>query len=431
MANILYVDDDVELAKTVGNLLKFEKHAVDMVHTGLEGREKACTNEYDLLILDWDLPDINGINILRRFREAGGRAPVMMLTGHGSASDKELGLDTGADDYVTKPFDMIELAARVRALLRRAQSQAPVNKPLGSGNEEVLKKGKLSGTALASKYEFLEVLGEGGCGIVFKVRHPVMEKLMAVKMLLAENMKDLAMERFKREAKAISRLEHPNIINIQDFGVTESGQPYMVMDFVEGVDLGDLISKKGALPVSFAIDLAVQICDAMSHAHSLNILHRDLKPNNVMLKCFTDRQPIPKILDFGLAKLSDFEQEDSVKLTKLGQMFGSPPYMSPEQIDGKPLDERSDIYSLGCVLYEMLTGVPPHLGESVSQILLKHLQSPAPLLAEMRPDLRFPDRLDPVVQKALEKSPDNRYQSMLELQKALLQVLPSQPATTG
>lgn len=419
MANILFVDDDVEMANVVADLLRHESHLVELVHTGLEGREKASSNQFDLLILDWDLPDINGINILRKYRDMGGLAPIMMLTGHVSASDKELGLDTGADDYVTKPFDPIELAARVRALLRRARAQGQASKPLGKGNEHILNKAKLIGTSLAARYEFLEVIGEGGAGIVYKVHHPMLDKFMAVKMLQTANLSHEAQERFKLEAKAICRLEHPNIITVHDFGITENGQLYMVMDFIEGIELRHLLKQRGALPPGFALNLSLQLCDAMAHAHSMHILHRDLKTSNIMLRCFTDREPVPKICDFGLVKMRDFMKGTDAELTRFGQMFGSPPFMSPEQIEGGTIDERSDIYSLACVIYALFTGVPPHLGENVSQIVLKHLHAPVPQLADLRPDLSFPPGLEVILQKALSKKAEHRYRSMSELRDSL------------
>jgi serine/threonine protein kinase/CheY-like chemotaxis protein len=415
MARILLVDDDVDLAITLQVLLVKEGHSVEMVHTGEEGWERARSNAHELLIFDWDLPDLNGINILKRFRDGGGTAPVLMLTGRSSQSDKELGLDTGADDYLTKPFGSAELSARIRALLRRSKAQAPVHKPLGSGNEEILDREKLSGTALAAKYEFTEVLGEGGSGIVFKARHPVMEKPVAIKMLRAEQATQESIERFEREAKAVSRLEHPNIISIFDFGLTENKQPYMVTEFIEGLNLAELLEQDGALPADFAIDLMMQVASAMSHAHQLEILHRDLKPRNIMLRCFSDRPPIPKLLDFGLAKLRDLNRKDAVELTQVGQVYGSPPYMSPEQINGTDLDERSDIYSLGCVLYATLTGVPPHLGDNAMQIMMKHLQDEVVPLSQRRPDLKLPASLNEVVSKALRKEPSKRHQSMQEL----------------
>lgn len=432
MSRILLVDDNVELAESVAHLLTSENHTVEVVHTGNEGWELARTSQYDMLILDWDLPDLNGINILKRVRNAGCTTPVLMLTGHTSGSDKELGLDTGADDYLTKPFDYTELAARVRAMMRRAALQAPVLRALGTNNESVLEKANLAGTLLASRYEFLEVIGEGGAGIVFKASQPTIDRLVAIKMLHAEQLQKESIERFKREAKAVSRLDHHNIVTIYDFGATERGQPFMAMEYIEGLNLADLSRQEGALPIAFALDICTQICDGMSHAHDTGILHRDIKPSNLLLKEYADeRPPAVKIVDFGLAKLKHMDKDSSVELTQFGQMLGSPMYMSPEQVKAEPLDERSDIYSVGCVLYQLLTGVPPHLGKSSAEVIMKHLNAAVVPLREMRPDLDLPEALEPVIRKALNKDPDQRYQSMLGLKQDLELVRANLPISAG
>ncbi len=419
MAKILFVDDDPQLATMVEDWLAYEKHDVDGVRSGFEGWEKARANKYDLLILDWDLPDLNGIDLLKRFRSSGGTTPVLMLTGHTNINDKEQGLDAGADDYLTKPFHMKELSARIRALLRRSERQVEFLQPLGTGNEEVLKEADLAGTLLASKYEFVRVLGKGGIGIVFLARHPIMEKLVAVKMLHAQQLHADSTERFKREAKAVSRLDHHNIITIHDFGVTERGQPYMVMEFIEGASLADLLSSKGALTPELALEISIQIASGIAHAHDLGIIHRDIKPSNIMLKQSAGRTPVVKILDFGFAKLKDLESKGVSDLTQVGLVFGSPPYMSPEQVRGKPLDERSDIYSLGCVIFECLTARPPYLGENNMEVMIKHLEQSPPSVRDFLPALEFIDDFDAIVTKTLAKSPAGRYQSAEDLRDNL------------
>jgi CheY-like chemotaxis protein len=417
------VDDDVDFAETVVALLELENHEVELVHTGREGWEKARNDSYDFLLLDWDLPDLNGINILKRVRDAGSRTPVIMMTGRASISDKELGLDSGADDYLTKPFDVTELLARMRAVKRRTTDKAPVHKPLGSGNEEVLRTANLAGTLLASRYEFQSVIGEGGGGIVFKAKHPLMDKLLAIKMLQTGQLKEEAMERFLREARAISRLEHHNIISMHDVGFTETRQPFMVMEYVEGANLADLSIEEGALDLTYALDICMQICDGMQNAHQCGILHRDLKPRNILLKLYPDGRCLVKILDFGLAKLKELDEKGAAaELTRHGQVLGSPAYMSPEQARGKEADERSDIYSLGTILYQLVTGCPPFWGESIPEVMMKQLTEEPMKLKDMCPESSFPALLQDVIDTVMNKDPQQRYQSMGELKKALEEV---------
>lgn len=422
MAKILVVDDDEDLAGIVQDWLMTEDHAVEVAIGGTNAWSRLQTDKFDVVIMDWDMPDINGIDVLKRFRAAGGTTPIIMLTGRTAVDDKEKGLDTGADDYLTKPFHMKELTARIRVALRKQAALPPPPKPLGTGNEPVLKRGDLIGTALASRYEFLDVVGEGGVGIVFKARHPHLDKIVAVKMLQSNALKENTIIRFEREARAISRLEHPNIAMVYDFGITEKQRPFMVMEFIEGRSLDDFIQKEGAMPAKRAVDLLIQICDGMSHAHEAGIVHRDVKPSNIMLKQVLGRPPVPKILDFGCAKLIEPQEStthEARQLTQMGHSFGSPPYMSPEQVRGKALDERSDIYSLGCLMYELLTGFLPYDDPNVVEIMFMHLEQECERLKAKRPDLGFPDELERIVAKAMSKEAETRYQTMAELQADL------------
>ncbi|SRR5579885_161974 len=417
MAKILLVDDDSELSQSIAGWLTHEQHTVEAVLTGRDGWEKVSSNEYDLLILDWDIPDLNGIEILKRYRSTGGVTSVLMLTGHTSIDDRALGLDSGADDYLTKPFHVTELSARVRALLRR-QSSKQFHQPLGRNNEEVLARADLAGSLLASRYEFLEVVGQGGAGIVFKARHPIMEKLVAVKMLLTDQADREGNERFQIEAKAASRLDHGNIVAVHDFGVTERGQQYMVMEYIDGKNLSDMIDNLGPPPLATGLDICLQICDGLSHAHEMRILHRDMKTANIMLKKYPDRPPVAKILDFGLAKLQG-PDPGKPAASSIGRIFGSPPYMSPEQVRGEAVDQRSDIYSLGCVVYEVLSGFPPHMGENAQQIMTRHIEEDVSPMRELRPDLNLPEELDEAVLKALARKPEGRFQTVREFKAGL------------
>lgn len=420
MAKILMVDDDFDQLATAKQWLTLESHSVETASTGMKGWELMQSDEFELVILDWDLPDINGIDILKKFRERGGTTPVLMLTGRTSVDSKAEGLDGGADDYLTKPYHMKELLARIRAAVRKSELQPKSLKPLGSGNEEVLKRADLVGTTLPTRYEFLSVLGEGGIGLVFKAKHPHLDKFVAIKMIHRSELNKESFARFELEAKAISRLEHPNIATVYDFGVTERQQPYMVMEFVDGKALFDVLQEKDHLPVEQALDIVMQVCDGMSHAHEMAIVHRDLKPSNILLKEVAGGQPIAKILDFGCAKLRSIDApQKSQALTQAGEIVGSPPYMSPEQVHGRQLDERSDIYSLGCLLHEAVTGYVPHLGQDPIDTMIKHTQDDVLPLKRIRSDLTFPDELDRVLAKMLCKVPERRQQSMREVKSEL------------
>lgn len=222
--------------------------------------------------------------------------------------------------------------------------------------------------------------------------------------------------RFQREAKMACQLNHPNIVTVLDFGVTERAKPYMVMEYVEGKALDTLIAERGSLTVEEGYPLFLQICEGVAHAHKRGVLHRDLKPNNVMLTNSQSDTTVVKILDFGLAKMQGVAGET---LTQVGAVIGSPHYMSPEQAQGKELDQRSDIYSLGVLIYEMLTGSVPVSGDSAMETLRLKSLNPAPRLDNGR----FPLRLCELVDRCLKIDPAERFQSVDDLEAALIAVV--------
>jgi serine/threonine protein kinase/ActR/RegA family two-component response regulator len=416
MARILVVDDDLELLDTIDERFSAEEHSVTVASSGQAGWENLQKNEYDLVILDWDMPELTGIEVLRKFRAGGGKTPVIMLTGHTSVDDKESGLDSGADDYVTKPFSIRELSARVRSKLKSVAELTAPPPPLGQGNEEVLKRGDLLGTRLAANYEFLELLGEGGAGFVFKARHPRLNRLVAVKMLRAADLKEVSISRFEREAQAVSQVNHYNVVTVYDYGVTERQRPYLVMEYIQGESLQEKIDREGPLPLAIASAIIIQACRGLQEVHALGIIHRDLKPDNIVLQRRPDRADWVKIVDFGIAHLQEGRQQ---RLTDEGSVVGTLFYIAPEILRAGSPDVRADIYSLGVILFEALTARPMFVAENAQELLIKAVTEEAPPPSRYRKEIAPGSALDDVVLKATNKDPNKRYQSAAEMREVL------------
>src|SRR5579885_1772624 len=292
----------------------------------------------------------------------------------------------------------------------------------GPANPPGLEDLNIPKTVLKEKYEFLTVLGAGGAGVIYKARQHPLGRLVAVKMIHSHLMSPTAVRRFHKEAKTISSLAHPNIISVYDFGISEENQPFMVMDYVEGTVLSEFLKQVGVLPQELVKNIAVQLCEGLSHAHMRGVLHRDLKPGNIMLVQMDNGQQLVKILDFGLAKIV-FDEEDEHgeqdHLTKTGETVGTPAFMSPEQVMGKKVDHRTDLYSLGCVLYQCLTGEPPFIGETKMETMLMHLNAmPQPINIPHFEPIITP-YFEDIILKLLEKNPTDRFQSMWDLKEAI------------
>jgi serine/threonine protein kinase len=263
----------------------------------------------------------------------------------------------------------------------------------------------------AANYEVQGLIGEGGMSAVYKAQHKALNKPMAIKMLHAHLVRDVVQrKRFEQEAQALFLLEHRNIVKLRDFGSTENGKPYLIMDFLKGKPLSEILKEGGPLPVNRALGLFLQMCDALEHAHQKSIIHRDIKPSNIVLVEDDDDEDCVRIVDFGIAKLA--HDEINPGLTQTGDVFGSPLYMSPEQCLGHKLDSRSDMYALGCVMYEVLSGKPPLAGETALSTIHKHTSEMPKPLQVPNCDPRLRERLDEIIFKTLEKDPEKRYQTM-------------------
>ena len=281
----------------------------------------------------------------------------------------------------------------------------------------------LIGLVVAGRYRIMECIGRGGMGVVYRVEHTEIGKLLALKLLAGElsRQKDVV-RRFKREALLASRLTHPNCVQVFDFGVSD-GLTYLVMELVVGRDLSRLIKPKPMQSPRLA-KIMVQVCSSLAEAHGMGIVHRDIKPENIVIAKTKNGSDFAKVLDFGLAKLRESSELNTV--TGTGQVVGTPFYMAPEQIHGRPVDGRADIYALGAVMYEALTGEPTFRGSSPMAVFTKHLtQTPEPPSCRATNQM-IPPTMDKIVLRCLEKSPDERYQQIEDLQRALVEHLGGQ-----
>lgn len=267
---------------------------------------------------------------------------------------------------------------------------------------------------IADRYEVRGELGAGGMGVVYRARDRFLNKEVAIKMLRTSGLTPEMFLRFQTEAKALGKLQHPNVISVYTFGEHDDC-PYMVVDFIEGISLSAYIEERGPLSFEEAFPIFDQICDGMAYAHSKGVTHRDLKTANIMLQR-NSSSPKVIVLDFGIAKLQD---DVCGALTEPGLIFGSPLYMSPEQASGAAVDARADIYAMGCIMFEVLTGRTPFVPGPVLELMRKIKEVPPPSLSEAYPEGTFTEAIEYVVHKSLAKSPASRYQKMTHLKVAL------------
>ncbi len=278
----------------------------------------------------------------------------------------------------------------------------------------------LIGRLIANDYRVEQLIGEGAMGRVYQAQHLTLRKQVALKVLRSSLVSDATVvKRFEREAQAASRLNHPNCISIFGFGQEDAGELlWMAMEYIKGRDLGTIIAEDAPLPTARIVHIVSQVCDALDEAHSANIIHRDLKPANIV--CFDHRRTTDfvKVLDFGIAKITD-PGADYQPLTRDGIVCGTPAYMSPEQVQGFPLDNRSDLFSLGIILYQTITGNLPFHAESAVEVATKIvIEEPIPP-SKARPEWSYPAELEAITLKLLKKRPEDRYRNAMDVKTAL------------
>lgn len=470
-AKVLVVDDVEDNRDLLVRRLGRKGYDASAVPDGPSALDAIETGEYDVILLDVMMPGMSGVEVLERIREDHTKTalPVIMATAKSDSQDVVLALSKGANDYVTKPIDFPILLARLESHLatRRDMLSAAQSQPRAAAIDA--DGGVLApGTKIDERYEILEPLGSGGFAVVYKAKQLSTDRVVAFKCLRPERTKlqtsQTELKRFEREMKVIGQLEHPNIVRLIDSGTIpvkasgewvegpgidgsgsdpslartvahKSGQsgtrpskvgegeaeelkvPYIVMEYVEGRSLAELIEAEGRLPAQRAVDLLLPVLGALAVAHDEGIVHRDVKPHNVLLQEGKKEGELePKVLDFGIAKLADPRAQ---QLTVTDGFLGTPEYMSPEQAQGaKDLDERADQFSLGAMLYETLTGVRPYRSDSLISLVRAVAMADFPSPRELCDDID--ERLEAVLLKAMSRDREQRYASVEMFGRALL-----------
>ncbi len=316
--------------------------------------------------------------------------------------------NTAAEEDMAKRFWQLK-----QDNLGRTFSRMPLG---GGGNQPELRASidLLPGAVIGGAYKIESLIGSGGMGEIYLAQHLTLLKKCALKVILPDQVTHTSWSRFQIEAKSIAALDHINLVKVTDLGIHEGCLPYYAMEYIEGQSLAQRLSRGKRLPLNVVLDIFEQICNGVDYAHRSGIVHRDLKPANIMLMDAGDGKYLVKILDFGIAKLT---QKDRVQqsITSTGEALGSPYYMSPEQCAGSKIDNRSDIYSIGCTLFECLTGRPPFTGAALVEIIVKHASEDPPTLASVVGPKEYSESLEVVLAKLLRKNPAERYQTLLEL----------------
>jgi len=342
-----------------------------------------------IAILDWEMPELDGVEICRRIRRSLNLPFIytIILTGRGTQEDMVAGLESGADDYIVKPVDMAILRGRLTAAVRIVQAVPPPRQIPG--------------------YQLLGRLGAGAMATVYKARQLSLDRVVAVKILPKKfSQMPEFVKRFYAEGRAAAKLNHPNIVAALDVG-RHGDTHYFVMEYVEGHTVYERIVKEGPYPEAEALAIGIQIATALDHAHHAGLIHRDVKPKNILIT----KAGVAKLADMGLARaVSDREAAEA----EAGRAFGTPYYISPEQIRaGATIDYRADIYGLGATLYHMVTGKPPFEGPDVTTVLRKHLREPLVPPDHVNPELT--NGMSEIIELCLTKNPAQRYATTADL----------------
>jgi CheY-like chemotaxis protein len=404
-ASLLVVDDLPANVDLMARRLERSGFDVLTASGGPEALDLLRTQAVDLVLLDIMMPGMTGLEVLRHIREIWSEAvlPVIMVTAKTDSEDVVEALGLGANDYLTKPVDFPVALARIQAHLRTREANR-AKEPTADAEPRSPAQA-VPGSVLGGRYRLESVIGGGSFGTVFQAHHLELDRPVAVKVLSTSAGTDPeAMGRFRREGVSACRVQHPNAVQVLDLGVNDGGVAYLVMELLRGQGLDSVLDEEERLTPRRSIEILEPVCRALAAAHAAEVVHRDIKPSNIFLHG-PDR--IPKILDFGIAKIAGATALGQ-NLTTDGSLLGTPAYMAPERFRRGPYGPKSDVYSLGTVLYEMLAGRLPFIPSSPDPLALVAMQvedEPPPL----RPQCpEVPPTLEALVRSTLDKDPEAR-----------------------
>jgi CheY-like chemotaxis protein len=416
---VLVVDDNDELRRGFRRILRAAGHEVVEASNGQEATELAVAGRFDAVLSDVRMPDMDGVELLRRLHEGDPDLPVLLISGDPDLSSALKAVEYGALEYLTKPIDRDQVQASVaRAIeLRRQRFEARLALSAHSGARVRAPNEDLTGALLAGRYRIGARLGSGGMGSVYDaVREDLARMPVAIKVLHPSLATDIdVLRRFQREAHTVASLDHPNIVRIVDFDMRPDEPAFLVMERLHGVSLADALTMGQRFTVEEVALIAVQVLAALEAAHAASVVHRDLKPDNVFLIALPGMPNVVKILDFGVAKLVDAPRSD--KLTQTGMVMGTPAYMAPEQARGVTVDARCDLYAVGCLMFEALTGRPPFAAENYNALIYEIQLGSPPKLAELRADVDT--AFAELIERAMARDPDERFQTARSMADAV------------
>jgi DNA-binding NarL/FixJ family response regulator/tRNA A-37 threonylcarbamoyl transferase component Bud32 len=321
------------------------------------------------------------------------------------------------------------VAAAIRGLLRSYSKAQPMRQVLGEAVQDAISpvtKSAHIGQMFENKYRIDAQLGVGGAGKVFAAEHVFIARPVALKLMHKNLLTDpVVLQSFRKEAMAIACLDHENIIRLYDFGISSQQEPFLVMELFEAENLKDILVKQHHLNPAEFCAIFTQVCSALSAAHSHNIIHCDIKPSNILVRRKEGGGVVAKLVDFGLAKSTALDKQMTDAKTAEGTVSGTAPYMSPEQCTGQVLDERTDIYSLACVMFEALTGERVFKGNSAMEIFTQHAYEKAPTLSERAPQIKFPPELEQCIANMLQKMPNERVKSVDKVSELIAAIAPA------